>query len=207
MSPINAFVITTAGEPGETRLRHFMNQWRFTPSITVVSNERDHENPSRGCWEAHRKAMFLSNDKPCVIFEDDAEFAGGFTLDVQYPKDWDMFYFGGQHTQRPTMYEYSVNTYPGAIVKCARMHATHAYAVRYPRRVALMLGPGDSARPNGDVSHALQHVVRDARFNVYAVRPLTVGQSVSTSVIDGFHRQEAEFWNDYRAEPRMKGEQ
>lgn len=194
---MNRVVITTEGEPGVSRLGHFMAQWgRLVDGGITIHRSGVRKNPHEGCWEAHRLAMMLETG-PTVIFEDDACFRDDFTLDVQFPDDWDLFYFGGQHMRQPL-------PWGGNIVRCVRMHATHAYAIRDPFGLAKLIGHGHAAGPNHDISHRLQRVVRDNHLRAYALSPFTVGQSASQSVIasnytrteDDYFDRDPDYWKN-----------
>lgn len=180
--PTSAIVVTTLLTQ-HIRCNLFLERWNALPQskelplsvhVGVIKS-----NPVLGCFTSHRGAM-LSVTEPTLFFEEDAIFAPEFTLDLDYPEDSDLFYFGGEHMVEPV-------PYADGIVLCKQIRRNHGYVVTDPQAVAKAVG-----EPRDHIDRALTAL----NLKTYAVSPFTVGQSAGPSLINIIPRATDMFWNE-----------
>lgn len=179
---MRATVITLPIRYGPERLKKFKTAWAKNGcSMPLDIHEGvTRAAPSLGCFQSHFD-VWRASTEPIVVFEDDAIFAPEFTTDIVYPKDADIFFFGGEHSQPPIPVS-------DGIVKVTFIHHTHAYVVFDPQGLAGKVG--DTVK--GNIISFLNH----RRLTMYAASPFTVGQAAGPSFIQIRPRPQDEFWND-----------
>lgn len=180
--PESAIVITTSDRSSKQRVAAFHERWDAIDAskelpLTVFMG-KVMSSPVIGCFTSHRDAL-LTATSPVLMLEEDALFAPEFTLDVAYPDDAALFYFGGEHMMPP-------QPYSEGIVLCRKIRRNHGYVVRDPQRIARGLGT-----PKGHIDKALT----DMHLRTYATSPFTVGQAAGPSLINIKPRSVDEFWN------------
>lgn len=183
MKPHSAIVITTPHRTSKARIGGFHERWEATQAskelpLTVFMG-KVLSSPVNGCFRSHRDALLTANE-PVLMLEEDATFAPEFTLDVDYPDDASLFYFGGEHLL-PT------EPYSDGIVLCRKIRRNHGYVVYDPQQVARGLG-----EPRGHIDKALTEM----HLRTYAVSPFTIGQAAGPSLINIKPRAVDAFWND-----------
>jgi hypothetical protein len=128
----------------------------------------------------------LAGQDALMAFEDDLELHPNFRHIVErlvLPEDWGILYFGCTHVWEP------IPVSPG-IVKCTRVYATHAYAVRRPyfKLVAQEMrgkNPITTRSKDCDVAMTnLSHIIP-----TYSVYPNIAWQRLSLSNIGNAYRQ------------------
>jgi len=124
------------------------------------------------------KDAYKNNYEKIFILEDDFQFVDNFDIlfdeySKQLPLDWDMFYFGGNHTKGFQM----VNT---NIAKTIHTYTTHSFGLKnsiFEHIIELL----PSAKKPVDVYYAeLQSI-----FNSYVTRPHLSYQKEGYSYIQG----------------------
>lgn len=132
-----------------------------------------------GCAMSHKKVLnLIERDEisRSLIFEDDCEFFEGFedkftSALEDLPKNWDMFYLGGNLWVPPIKFKNSIHK----IVKC---YAAHAYSVT----LSFVKNFNDIIDPNQIIDN--QYAELHSMMNAYVIHPSICGQFPSYSDLE-----------------------
>ncbi|MGJ8696768.1 MAG: glycosyltransferase family 25 protein [Verrucomicrobiaceae bacterium] len=158
-----------------------------------------------GCRESHLKVVREAQRdglESVLILEDDVVFhreSGRFlsTIVSLLPDDWDLFYLGGQHGEKPV---------PGEdprLVKGRKITRTHAYAVHERAYEKFLQELGSEkhyrAEPEWHVDHLLGDLQEKGVFEAYAPAWWLAGQEGGRSDIScaDDHRRWWQFGSDH----------
>ena len=196
-------VITLARRPD--RFAAFLEQWKTSgfarPDVVRIGVDGEICRPPAwwtagngawGCYRSHLLAIekaLNERRRNVLIFEDDAELCEGFSEQLghvlsELPNDWDMLYFGGQHTheneERPT----KISEH---IARAYSVNRNHAYAIngKAMETVYHHLNEVQNWEKTQHIDHHLEKLHRSGCINVYCAIPFIVGQAAGKSDING----------------------
>lgn len=134
-----------------------------------------------GCAISHLTLLRFAREQnfsAIMVFEDDVVLSENFNRELKemlafLPQDWDMFYFGGSHREKPIR----INE---RILKACKTLTTHAYLMRSSMYDAAIAEIERLIDPVDSVYADLQK-----QFNVYISDPPLAWQRESFSDIEG----------------------
>lgn len=168
--------------------------------VEVWRNEKDTENPKRGCFNAHFQVyqyLAVNDIDRCLILEDDVHFLKTVPEENYVPfleeADWDVFYFGNKPDHRQDTF--ARRTRHKGIIH-VRTNDRHAYLM------SLSFAKVMAAKPwSGIFGDRLLRHSTDMAYALVPMRAIQSGPLFSVSYYNGITEKFSEYLRMRKQDP------